>query len=206
MPSTIITITPPAGWTVYPDLPGLEFPAAMEPEFKVNERETASGRIFRSTYWTYPRWHFTLSYEFLRERSGFDEMQQLVAFYAAQYGKLTPFLFRDDTNNVAASALFGQGDGSTVDFALTRTVGGIAEPIGAAIVSSVTVAGAPVTAFTLLDSRVIRFATPPAAGAALRWTGYHWLRCVFEDEKLPVREFMRGLWEAKSVKIKTDKQ
>lgn len=205
MPSTTIIVNPPAGWRVYPDLPGLEFPVQKEAEFKVDEKETASGRTFMHTYWTFPRWHYTLSYEFLREWRSFTEMQQLVAFFTGGFGRLTPFLFRDDSDYTASDATFGLGDGTTRDFALTRTVGGIAEPVGAAIVSGVKIAGAPTTAFIILDDRLIRFTVAPAIGAQLKWSGFFWLRCRFVDEKLSVAEFMRKLWSAKSVKIKTDK-
>jgi hypothetical protein len=221
MPSTVLLVVPdagnqsvaainyqvrsPLGWEVFPNLPGLKYPVSRSPRWSVRTKNTASGRQPRSTYWTWPIWTFTLRYEFLREFKNLDEMQQLVGFFNARRSKFQPFLFLDESEYQLTDAIFGIGDGIRTDFAITRMVGGIAEPVGAAIVESLKVAGAVSTAFTLLDDRLIRFNVAPAVGAQLKWSGYYWLRCVFVDETLNIEEFLRKFWSAESVKIETFK-
>jgi hypothetical protein len=205
MASITITVNPPAGWRVFPDLPGLEYPLKRTARWARREYKSASGRSLRSTYWSWPVWEFSLSFEFLRDGYGYDEMQQLVAFFNSRYGPTVEFLFRDDAGFLLADQTFGVGDGVRTQFALTRTVGGISEPVGAAIVQQIKVAAAATTAFTLLNDRVIQFNVAPALGAQLKWSGYYWLRCVFSDESLTFEKFTSWLHSSKTVKIETVK-
>jgi len=50
---------------------------------------------------------------------------------------------------------------------------------------------------------LVTFATPPAVGAALTWSGYFGFLCRFDDDKLDFEQFMQNLWKADSVKFRS---
>ncbi len=68
----------------------------------------------------------------------------------------------------------------------------------------ITAAGALVdpTGYTL-SGGTVTFATPPASGAVLQWTGYFGFLCRFDDDAAEFEQFMSQLWAAKSVKFRT---
>ncbi len=68
----------------------------------------------------------------------------------------------------------------------------------------ITAAGALVdpTGYTL-SGGTVTFATPPASGAALQWTGYFGFLCRFDDDATQFEQFMSQLWRAKSVKFRS---
>lgn len=186
--------------TVLPSLPGLMFPQGRSAIWKGQKVETLSGRTFRNTRWTYPRWRFRMKYEFLRQGvpySGFSEYSQLVGFWNNLAGPHDTFLFTDPEGSSVTAQQTGLGNGTNKLFALQRAYGGHIEPIGktnGAI--TVTVNGTPTTAYTLIDGRLIEFDSAPANGAIIRWTGAYYLRCEFDDDELDADMFMAGLFSA----------
>jgi len=52
----------------------------------------------------------------------------------------------------------------------------------------------------------VTFATAPASGAALAWTGYFAFLCRFEGDNLDFEQFMASLWKANSVKFRSLRQ
>ncbi len=54
-----------------------------------------------------------------------------------------------------------------------------------------------------ISNGAVTFSTPPAAGAALQWTGYFGFLCRFTDDDAEFEQFMSQLWNAKSVKFRS---
>jgi hypothetical protein len=61
------------------------------------------------------------------------------------------------------------------------------------------------SAYAIVNGAVT-FATPPATGAALAWTGYFAFLCRFDGDDLDFEQFMASLWKADSVKFRSLRQ
>ncbi|MEQ1688242.1 MAG: DUF2460 domain-containing protein, partial [Sphingopyxis sp.] len=83
------------------------------------------------------------------------------------------FRFRDPIDFSVSGQTIGTGDGVRTDFALIKSYGAgvdaplrrITRPVAASVI--VRVAGAVATGWTLVEGGVVRFAVPPASGAAV---------------------------------------
>lgn len=191
---------------VYPVLPGLTWPARRSPQWSTRRRRTASGRRFATSYWTTPIYVYRLAYEFLRRDANFAELEALHGFFNQLQGGLDTFLYLDPDDNAVTAQSIGVGDGVSVDFPLLRAIGSAADPVGAkngAI--TVTVAGSPTSAYTLLEDRIVRFNTAPTAGQALAWTGSYYMRCAFVEDSMDFEKFMAGLWSLDGVEFESIK-
>ena len=137
-----------------------------------------------------------------------------------QYGA---FVYYDATDYQATAQPFGTGDGTTTSFALRRSLGGFSEAVVAPVTSATTLlfpGGLTATATppTLKDNGatipaanyalsnpggIVTFATAPAVGHALTWTGYFGFLCRFDGDDLDFEQFMSNLWRAESVKFRS---
>jgi uncharacterized protein (TIGR02217 family) len=189
---------------IYPFLPGQSFLVSKRPQWSTKIATAASGRERRRKIWSYPRWSFEVSYEVLRDTPANDELHILLAFFNAHAGMYQEFFFLDADDNTVVAQPFGAGDGVTTTFQLTRTLahGGITftEPVtGLLGVPTVFVGAASVAAFTAGPYGLITFASPPAAGTALTWTGRFMFACRFEKDDLNLKQMMKALWSQAGV-------
>lgn len=106
---------------VLPTLPGLKMNVQREPYWRVNTRETLTGKELRSTYWSYARIRYRLDYALLRANS-LLEFQKLFGFISRHAHQWDSFLFTDPEDNSVASHYFGVGNNSTTSFQLQRTL------------------------------------------------------------------------------------
>jgi hypothetical protein len=137
---------------VFPVMPGLTWNIKKTPEWKTAIQESVSGKELAAAFMTYPRWTYSLAYEFLRTGS-YSELESLVGFFNARMGKFDTFLFEDpDDHNVTAQQ-FGTGDGVTTSFGLIRTYGGFSEPVQS-------LNGAPLVYKTDWQGTQLQYATP----------------------------------------------
>lgn len=116
---------------VFPSLPGLDWNCTrtvVPPPVQV--RTTPSQREYRARDAVYPRYQYSLSYEFLRSGSA-QEYQTLLAFHSQHGGDFDSFLYTDPDDNLASSVQFGVGNGATSQYQLVRSMGGFYEPISA---------------------------------------------------------------------------
>ena len=91
-----------------------------------------------------------------------------------------------------------------MSFQIVRTFGGFTEPVYLPTITQITIAGTPTVAYTVSASGVVTFATAPANGAQLAWTGtFAWL-CRFDDDALSASQIMSGLYEVKSIKFSNE--
>lgn len=164
----------------------------------------------RASLQPYPLWEFEYSLEFARgnEQLQNSVYQQIVGFFIQMGGQFSDFLYLDPGDNTVTNALFGFGDGSTLNFQLTRPIGVGTDIVQNPMVSAtepylplqVFVNGAP-TAYTLGPNGLIEFASAPAAGAVLTWTGSFWYRLRFNDEGMSMSQFMKEIWSNNSIKL-----
>lgn len=192
---------------VFPSLPGLSWDVVKRPEFATKVQRSVSGREFRAAFMQYPLWSFDLSYEFLRGGNLGAEMKTLAGFFLQMRGQFDSFLFTDPADSAVTDQSFGLGDGVTTQFQLVRAygAGGFAfiEPVqNVNALINVKVGGVAKTAgidFTVDANGLVTFASAPADGVPLTWTGTYYFRCRFTQDEAEFNNFMRDLWELKSL-------
>lgn len=190
---------------IFPSLPGAMFPSRTVIAPPVSIKTTPSRREFRARDSSIPLYRYSLVYEFLRVANPYAEYQTLVGFFNQVGGTFDDWLFQDLDDNAAVSQLFGVGDGSTTVFQLGRTLGGFFEPVfGPGAGLTFTAAGSAVTP-TVSNYGQVTFASAPAAGAQLRWTGPFYWRCRFVSETLEFIRSYQTFLEAKRVEFMTVK-
>lgn len=181
---------------IFPALPGLAWSVVKAPAWKTGIQQAVSGKEIRTAYRARPIWRFTLTYEFLRGANGFTEFQTLVAFFNLRMGSFDSFLLLDDSDNVVSGQSLGFGDGVTRSFQLTHSIGGWLEPVGYASNAVLTVGGV-VTAYSTTDNVTVTFATAPAYGATISWSGSFYYRVRFEKDTMDFDQFMKDFWTLK---------
>jgi uncharacterized protein (TIGR02217 family) len=140
---------------------------------------------------------------------GVQSLQSLMGLYLQCQGQANPFLFFDPTDNSVTGQVIGTGNGSTTAFQLIRSVASATDPVLQPISPAIYLNGALQTSgysiSTGANSGLITFATAPASGVAITWTGqFYWL-CRFLDDQMDFENFMVGLWTVKSVKFRSVK-
>ena len=196
---------------VFPALPGVAWNVVRTPTWQTRTQVAVSGRETRQADWSYPRYTWSLDYDFLRSSPGFAELQTLIGFINSMQGGFGTFLYRDDDDNAAVNQQLGVGDGATVSFPLIRTFGSYIEPIGRVnAVSAVTVAGAAAGYSVNYDAGTesgssITFASPPAAGSTILASFTFYWRCRFSDDTVDFTKFMYGLSSVSGLKFESVK-
>ncbi len=184
---------------IYPALPGRAWPITRTAIYKTDPHESASGRELRIARWAYARYSYKLKYAFLREWGTFTELQAVAGLFGACKGSFDTFLWQDPDPafSVATAQQFGVGDGVTTKFQLARSYASqFAEPVAAVQAGAqVFVAGSlSGSASVDVSTAAVTFASPPAAGAALTWSGTYYWRCRFTKDELQAEQFMHALW------------
>lgn len=195
---------------VYPiGLPGLQPAATVAPRFSTRIQSAVSGRETRAAFMAYPLWDVSLAYEFLRATAAAPELDTLAGFFLQMRGSWDNFLVAVPNDNAVTDMAFGTGNGASAAFQLTRTRGaggfGFVEPVqNLNVLGAVKVAGVTKTLgtdYTVSGAGLVTFATPPAAGAALTWSGSYYYRCRFLHDQADFSRFLNDLWELKKVQM-----
>lgn len=64
----------------------------------------------------------------------------------------------------------------------------------------------PASSYTLdPDTALVTYTPAPASGTLLKWSGNYYRRVRFEESSLELKEFLRDLWEAKTLSLLTVK-
>jgi uncharacterized protein (TIGR02217 family) len=191
---------------IFPSLPGQAWPRVRETKYANEVQRSDSQRDWRVARALYPVYTITINYEYLSAA----DCVTLSSFFRARKGNFDTFLFddRDDYlhSDAGSPQPFGEGDGETARFQLVRALGGVVEPIGKTnTITAVRVDGVVTTAYTVDDWGFITFTSAPAEGAVLDWAGTFYWRCAFLKPALKVNEFMRQMYDAKTVEFETIK-
>lgn len=189
---------------VFPTLAGIKWNNKKTPLFKTGIQTSLSGRELRTQYYSYPRWNFALSYEFLRDGVGQNELKDLVSFFLLRGGSYDSFYYNEPSDNSATNQTIGTGDGSTLKFALVRVYGSYVEPVFAVQgTPSIMLNGAVQTTGYSIANGVVTFTTAPAAGVTVSWTGNFYFIVRFKYDMMDFNQFMKDLWEAQKVDLIT---
>ncbi|HEX6740610.1 MAG TPA: DUF2460 domain-containing protein, partial [Sphingomicrobium sp.] len=184
--------------------------ASVSPNFSTNIVTSASGFEARNANWAQARLQFDAG----PGVRGDHELQTLIAFFRARRGPAVGFRFRDpydfSSNEMTGTAspanqTIGTGDGVRDTFALIKAYGAgevrrITRPVAGTV--RVAVDGSELAAgWTLEPLGTVRFATPPAAGAAVT-AGFQFdVPVRFAEDRIEVNRatFLAG--EAPSVPL-----
>lgn len=196
--------------SVFPYMVGRTFLQRKTPQWSTDVKTSVSGKERRRALWSYPIWRFSVAYNVLRDGPTLQELQRLYAFFNSMQGMAGEFLFWDRDDNIATDMFFAAGDGTTTTFQVTRTiqVGGISasEPVLAFSGDPQITVDGIATDVTVGQRGKVTFASAPADGARLNWTGRFYYRCRFEIDELDISQLMSGLWEGRGIDFHTVKQ
>lgn len=197
---------------VFPLMVGQQFLQLKTPVWSTDIKTSVSGRERRRALWSYPIWKFKVGYDVLRDQAQYPaapDIQRLIAFFNAHNGAYQEFLYNDRTDNMVTNQALGLGDGVKASFQLTRTitVGGISatEPVFAVNGAPTVTVDGVATAVTVGARGLITFASPPGAGAVLRWSGSFFFVCRFSDDQLDIEQMMSGLWSSSGIEFRSVK-
>lgn len=161
------------------------------PEFKTTIVAMTNGRERRNADWDQPRHRFTLPFQNIAPRA----YAQIKQMHMVCRGALNAFLYRDPLDNVAVDQLFAVGDGVETVFQLSTlsVVDGVsylrnvyALDTNADVAISINGSVADPSAYTLdRDRGKVAFASAPANGAILRWSGDFVVWVRFANDWLP---------------------
>lgn len=182
--------------SVFPPLPGSTIDVQREAAYQSNVQTEYGGRELRVNTQTAARYRFGITFDFLRQDSGGDEAQQLLAFFAAHRGTWDSFLYADPYSSAVTAQAFGTGDGSSTSFHLTdemtERVGGVS---GTPLIYKAGVLQTVVTDYVVdVNTGGITFTVAPAAAAALTWTGSFYRRVRFADDGLQLKRRFSRVW------------
>jgi len=193
----------------FPTLMGLGWNVKRSPEWSSRVQTAVSGKETRIALWSYPRWHWDLTFDFLRSDAVNAEFQALAGFFNARQGQFDSFLYTDADDNSVMGQAIGTGDGATLAFPMARSFGGFTEPMLApATVWAVYLGGVAqsvgswsVSTWGSTTPGILTFVTAPGAGVAIAADFSFAFPCRFEADTLDFEKFMNQIWSGKSVKF-----
>ena len=194
---------------VFPFLAGQSFLQKKTPVWSTKVDTSVSGVERRRALWSYPVWKFKLSYEVLRSNPSYSELQRLYTFFNMKAGQFQSWFYFDPYDNTVSNQLIGYGDGSTTTFQLARssTIGTITytEPVrGVYGTPTVSVNGIS-TAYTIGTGGTVTFATAPAVGAYITWSGQFFFLCRFLSDELDAQQLLWGIYTAQGIEFQSVK-
>lgn len=138
-----------------------------------------------------------------------------IGTYIACGGRANLFLFTDPNDNSCTAMPFGTGDGVTTKFQLMRSVGGVGQDViqnwnGAVSIYNNGVLQTAGSAYSVDNTGVVTFVSPPVAGHTLTVTGSYYKLCRFADDTLGGLTLIafntagQEYWDVESIKFSTE--
>lgn len=196
---------------VIPMTKGQNFIGEKTPEWSTAVMSAVAGREVRRQNWSYPRWSFKLSFDFIKNPPAASDLVRLFAFFNSHAGKYKEFFYYDPEDNVLPTdQAIGIGNGVTTKFQAVRTMtnGGISftEPVQGFYGAPVVKVNGVTTAYTIDPYGVIVFASAPASGHVITYNGNFLFLCRFEDDTLSAAQMVSRLWNVGSFNLQGIKQ
>lgn len=196
---------------VFPAFAGLGWSVTRTPSWKTRVQTSISGKETRIADWSYPRWQWDLTYDFLLQGTLNSQTRadfaNLAGFFNARQGMWDSFLYQDSDDNAVTGQVIGTGDGITATFQLIRTFGNFIEPVTAPnSVSSIYLGGVrqssgsySVAGWGAASPGLVTFTAAPGAGVSIAadFTYYFPVRFVADQQNF--EKFMQALYRAKKV-------
>lgn len=187
---------------IFPQSPGLKIERTKTPQWKTITHVAASGKETRTALMSYPRWKFSVSYEFLRSDEATAEYQSLIELYNNVQGGYDTFLYKDPYDYQVVQQTVGTGTGSLQDFQMVRSFGAWLEPVKEIIgIPNVYLDGVYQSSGYTVTNGLIHFNTAPSSGVVVTWSGSYYYRVRFMRDELDLKQFMYDLWESQKVEF-----
>lgn len=164
----------------------------------------------------YPTWDFTFSLENIQgtEQNPATVLAMFFGIFMATAGGAGQFLFRDPQDNTEVGAQFGVGNGTATMFQLSRPIFGqpdIIQNLDGTPTIFINGTAATAAQASVGPSGIVTFATAPANGATLTWSGAFFYLCRFSEDTIDsVRTFTinSGIdtWTISGVKFSSEFQ
>lgn len=195
---------------VFPLLAGQMFVTSKKPRWSTKIVQSAAGTERRQRRWSYPLWSFKVAYEVLVDKPAASDLARLFGFFNMHAGQFQEFFYLDPSDNQVVDQVIASGNGVTTTFQLVRTQGAgnhrFNEPVrGVFGVPTFKVGGTATTGFTIGANGVVTFASPPANGATITWTGGFLFLCRFDQDELDASQMMQQLWSQSGLSFVTVK-
>lgn len=193
------------GNAVFPEFPGLKWGRKKTAVWSTGTQKSASGREFRTAYYTYPQWRFSLSFEVLRTKASVNELEKLAGFFNARKGSFESFLYEDPADNAVTDQPVGNTVQGVARYQLVRSMGGFIEPVSAVKERPAVKVGGTALAYgrdyTVTDKGVLVFNTPQPPGRPITWTGGFYFRVRFTSGTVDFENVLGSLWAAKKIEF-----
>lgn len=205
---------------LFPELPGLEWESTKTPIFNTKIMTSINGRELRASFQAVPKYEISLSYAFLRENKGRQELQQLEGFFLERRGAFDSFLYKMPDDNAFDCSYVG--DGVTTSFQLYKKMYNSQLPLGNTqeqVLGSInpnmwnqtttktmwaTNTAKPMwnnsSAQVTTDGKLV-LSEPVEDGIELNVKGIFYYRCRFKDDEQQYVNFMHKLWKAGKVEL-----
>ncbi|EMS6932064.1 DUF2460 domain-containing protein [Neisseria gonorrhoeae] len=193
------------GNAVFPEFPGLKWGRKKTAVWSTGTQKSASGREFRTAYYTYPQWRFSLSFEVLRTKASVNELEKLAGFFNARKGSFESFLYEDPADNAVTDQPVGNTVQGVARYQLVRSMGGFIEPVSAVKERPAVKVGGTALAYgrdyTVTDKGVLVFNTPQPPDRPITWTGGFYFRVRFTSDTVDFENVLGSLWAAKKIEF-----
>ncbi len=196
----------------------IERGSGFGPAFKNIIAEAISGHEQRFAQWTKCRGVGDLSWGLQTSSDLTGDYAAILHMWRAHFGSLYPFRFKDWSDYQCDDEVFATGDGSTVDFQLTKTYDPSLILLNSAgslfYVRTITllatvpvikvdgVTKTVVTDYTISSTGLVTFTSAPANDKHITWTGEFDVPVRFDAERLPVIMNEGDLVTIQSIPIK----
>ncbi|MDU7367241.1 MAG: DUF2460 domain-containing protein [Acinetobacter baumannii] len=199
---------------LFPELPGLEWDLTKTPMFNTKIMQSVNGRELRASYQAVPKYQISMSFAFLRESKGRNELQQLEGFFLERRGSFDSFLFKMPEDNEFQCTFVGDGvqtsfqlykQINTTQIPLQHTQAEQSEdPLMWSENASKPMWSDPESQMWLLQfgittNGLLQMPIPLAAGESITISGTFYYRCRFADDEQQYTNFMSKLWKAGKV-------
>lgn len=203
---------------LFPELPGLEWDLSKKPIFNTKIMTSVNGRELRASYQAVPKYEISLSFAFLRENKGKNELQQLESFFIERCGAFDSFLFKMP-EDCDYSCSFS-GNGSMTNFQLYKQMHTSVIPLAHTKAETVFQLDPTFwnendqtpfwsdndddlfwddTTAQVTKSGMVTLSKPLKQGHKFEVKGTYYYRCRFADDEQQYTNFMSKLWKANKV-------
>ncbi|WP_407603125.1 DUF2460 domain-containing protein [Acinetobacter pittii] len=201
---------------LFPELPGLEWDLTKTPMFNTKIMQSVNGRELRASYQAVPKYQISMSFAFLRESKGRNELQQLEGFFLERRGSFDSFLFKMPEDNEFQCTFVGDGvqtsfqlykQINTTQIPLQHTQAEQSEdPLMWSENASKPMWSDPesqmwLLQFVITNNGLLQLSIPLLEGESITVTGTFYYRCRFADDEQQYTNFMSKLWKAGKVEM-----
>ena len=201
---------------LFPELPGLEWELSKTPIFNTKIMTSVNGRELRASYQAIPKYEISLSFGFLRESKGRNELQQLESFFFERRGAFDSFLFKMPEEHEFKCTF--TGDGETTNFQLHKQMytsqiplahtqefesedplmwaDDLDQPMWSDLDAQMWE-----TQYEITKDGMLILPVPLAEGDTLQVIGTFYYRCRFADDEQQYTNFMSNLWKANKIEM-----